>query len=107
MSPTQQGLLFKYQMDPKSSEYMEQVVLKINGDITDKEIERVWHYLISAYDGLRSIYKWEQLSNPVQIVLKEIDLSHYFEERVRDCTTILNEIRDNELKKGIDLAMEK
>jgi fengycin family lipopeptide synthetase D len=94
-------------MDPKSSEYMEQIVLKINGDITDNEIERVWHYLISAYDGLRSIYKWEQLSNPVQIVLKEIDLSLYFEERVRDCTTILNEIRDNELKKGIDLAMEK
>jgi len=25
---------------------------------------------------------------------------------VRDCTTILNEIRDNELKKGIDLVME-
>lgn len=48
LSPTQQGLLFKYQMDPKSSEYMEQVVLKIKGDITDKEIERVWHYLISA-----------------------------------------------------------
>jgi len=35
-------------MDPKSSEYMEQVVLKIKGDITDKEIERVWHYLISS-----------------------------------------------------------
>ncbi|MBK3496985.1 hypothetical protein JFL43_19400 [Viridibacillus sp. YIM B01967] len=60
LSPTQQGLLFKYQMDPKSSEYMEQVVLKIKGDITDKEIERVWHHLISTYDGLRSIYKWEK-----------------------------------------------
>ncbi|RID81670.1 condensation domain-containing protein, partial [Mesobacillus zeae] len=106
LSPTQQGLLFKYQMDPKSSEYMEQVVLKIKGDITDKEIERVWHHLISTYDGLRSIYKWEKLSNPVQIVLKEIDLPLYFEERVGDCTTILNEIRDNELKKGIDLTTE-
>jgi len=35
-------------MDLKSSEYMEQVVLKIKGDITDKEIERVWNSLISA-----------------------------------------------------------
>lgn len=69
LSPTQQGLHFKYQMDPKSSEYMEQVVLKIKGDITDKEIERVWHHLISTYDGLRSINKWSARISREQHVL--------------------------------------
>ncbi|KAA2302071.1 hypothetical protein FY526_21735, partial [Clostridioides difficile] len=56
--------------------------------------------------SLRSIFSWEKLSSPLQIVLKEIELPLCFEEVLGNSTTTLNELQENELKKGIDLTEE-
>ncbi len=71
LSPMQQGMLFHSIMDGASGAYFEQSRLKIMGQIDIKLFERSFNYIIEKYDILRTVFLYEKVSQPVQIVLRK------------------------------------
>ncbi len=71
LSPMQQGMLFHSIMDSASGAYFEQSRLKIMGKIDIKLFERSFNFIIEKYDILRTVFLYEKVSQPVQIVLRK------------------------------------
>ena len=101
LTPMQQSLLFIYMMNDTTNEYIEQIVLKIKGELSIQEINKAWNHLINKYEILRTIFKWEKLSSPIQIILKEIEAPIH-EIKPNDYLSI-DSIKERELNKGLSL----
>ncbi|MGB7603867.1 MAG: condensation domain-containing protein, partial [Lutisporaceae bacterium] len=71
LSPMQQGMLFHTIMDNTSSAYFEQGRLTINGKIDISLFEKSFNFIIEKYDILRTVFLYEKVSQPVQIVLRK------------------------------------
>ncbi|MEK3889669.1 amino acid adenylation domain-containing protein [Bacillus sp. FSL K6-3431] len=71
LTPIQEGILFHYLKDPQSDEYFEQIRLVISGDVNASFFTEAWESVIQTNEQLRTLFRWEKLKAPVQIVLKE------------------------------------
>ncbi len=71
LTPLQKGMLFHYQMNPVSKDYVEQIACRIKGKLEAEDIRKAWQVLVDNYESLRSIYKWRKLKEPVQIILRK------------------------------------
>ena len=68
LTPMQEGMLFHYLKDPESDAYFEQVSLEISGDIHKETFEQAWDFVIEANEMLRTVFRWDKVKNPVQVV---------------------------------------
>ncbi|WP_080497089.1 non-ribosomal peptide synthetase [Bacillus wiedmannii] len=71
LSPLQEGMLFHYLDKPDSKLYYEQLVLTLVGDIDSNLFGKAWQLVTKSNEILRTIYRWDKLATPLQIVLKE------------------------------------
>jgi iturin family lipopeptide synthetase B len=71
LTPMQEGMLFHYLKDPQSDHYFEQLSLEISGEINDQHFENAWNVVVETNEMLRTVFHWEKVEKPVQIVLKE------------------------------------
>lgn len=83
LTPVQDGILFHY-LKNEDSEYNEQLILNINGQIDYDLFVKAWEVLIKKHLVLRSVFRWKETKKRLQIVLKNsiintkfIDLSMY------------------------------
>ena len=74
LTPTQEGMLFHYLKEPGSEAYHEQLSLEIIGNIDIKCFQGAWHFVIETNEMLRTVFRWENMANPVQMVLKKHNL---------------------------------
>lgn len=107
LTPIQEGILFHYLKDPHSDVYFEQICLEISGDVNESFFMRAWESVIQTNEQLRTLFRWEKLKAPVQVVLKEhkpyieiIDLQHKDET---EKSALLEEIIIKDREKKIDL----
>lgn len=70
LTPTQEGILLAYLKDPASPEYFVHSTLAIEGALDPERFERAWRTLVERHQALRSTFRWEKVSQPVQVVLK-------------------------------------
>ncbi len=70
LTPTQEGMLFHYLKDPQSDQYFEQVDLTLEGEINKEFFHKAWTHVIAANEMLRTVFVYEKLSNPIQVILK-------------------------------------
>ncbi|MCP4218206.1 MAG: hypothetical protein GY765_26455, partial [bacterium] len=70
LTPMQQGMLFHYLKAPAGSNYVEQLSLELKGTIDIDRIESAWNRVIADNDMLRTVFRWEKIKNPVQLILK-------------------------------------
>jgi amino acid adenylation domain-containing protein len=95
LSPMQAGMLVHALRDETSRAYFEQTVLKINGEIDLNVLEQSFNLLFERYDILRTVFRVDQLKEPLQFVLKHRN----FTLQVEDLTD-LNELEaDNFIQK--------
>ena len=71
LTPLQEGMLFHYLQDPQSPLYFEQLSLEISGEIDVPYFEKAWNTVIETNEMLRTVFRWEKLEKPSQIILKE------------------------------------
>ncbi|UCH95501.1 MAG: amino acid adenylation domain-containing protein [Candidatus Aminicenantes bacterium] len=71
LTPMQEGMLFHYLQDPQSGLYFEQLSLKISGEIHIELFEKAWNFVIKNNEMLRTVFRWENVKKPVQVILKE------------------------------------
>jgi non-ribosomal peptide synthetase component F len=107
LTPMQEGMLSLYLEDPQGDLNVEQLCLQVSGNIDVEAFGWAWNLVVQANDVLRTVFRWEHVNRPVQIVLKEHtlkpdyhDLSNKSESRKAQ---LLREYRALERKKGFDL----
>jgi len=71
LTPLQEGMLYHYLKDPESDLYFEQLSLRLSGDVRIEIFEQAWNFVIRTNEMLRTMFRWENLENPIQAVLKE------------------------------------
>jgi len=74
LAPAQQGILFHALHDPSSSAYFGQLGFTFFENFDEPAFERAWRQLIKRHAVLRSLFVWEGLKEPVQVVRREIEL---------------------------------
>jgi len=74
LNSTQKGMLYHYLKGEKAGVYHVQLSLRIAGEFQVDKIKEAIAYIQAKNDALRSIYRWEGISKPIQIVLKKCPL---------------------------------
>lgn len=71
LTPLQMGIIFHYLKEPEGNLYFEQLSIGIAGKIDIHVFEKAWQYVVDTNQMLRTVFIWENLKEPVQIILKE------------------------------------
>ncbi|MGG1220851.1 amino acid adenylation domain-containing protein [Priestia endophytica] len=82
MTTIQEGLLFHHLMEPDGTAYFEQLLIQIDGQLDRDIFEQSWANVTKQHEMLRTLFRWQELAKPVQIVLKQ----HQPEVRYHDLT---------------------
>ncbi|MWC28632.1 non-ribosomal peptide synthetase [Paenibacillus sp. MMS18-CY102] len=110
LTPTQAGLLYHYRSGRDEDSYVQQLGIRFTGELRMDAMRAAWRHVAMANEMLRTVFRWEKLEHPVQIVLREPNIK--VEER--DCSALTSEESerlvaqaiDDERRKPADLAME-
>ena len=110
LAPIQAGMLFSRLMDKESEAYFEQIVLSVNGKLYMDVFEKSFNILLGRYDILRTVFIYEELRQPLQVVLKDrqvnvdfVDISD-FEEKGK--ISFIEQFRRSDRKRGFDLSKD-
>ncbi|HEX3045790.1 MAG TPA: amino acid adenylation domain-containing protein [Bacillota bacterium] len=71
LTPVQEGMLVHYLREPGSRLYYVQLCLHISGKIQPPLLEEAWNLVVQHNEMLRTVFRWKDLRNPVQILLKQ------------------------------------
>lgn len=108
LTPIQEAMLFHYLNEPSSELYFEQLSISFSCEADEKIIKKCWDFVSKSNEMLRTVFIWQDLNKPLQIVLKHLDIPFKFidlscvnEKMPRDY--LLKEIREKDRKQKIDL----
>ncbi|WP_074048736.1 non-ribosomal peptide synthetase [Paenibacillus ihumii] len=80
LSPMQKGMLFHHRLEPASQQYFEQMVLTAEGSFDIAAFETSFNQLIERHDILRTVFLYEEMDTPLQVVLVERKATVYYED---------------------------
>ncbi|MFF2888659.1 amino acid adenylation domain-containing protein [Paenibacillus sp. NPDC057967] len=107
LTPAQEGLLFHYASGRHQEDYVQQLMVRFTGECRMDRLQAAWEEVIRRNEMLRTVFRYEKLERPVQIVLKQaqtpiriVDLS---ERAQADRTQGLQEERERERRHVPDL----
>jgi amino acid adenylation domain-containing protein len=111
LAPLQEGFLFHWLLDESSSTYFDQVEYTLIGKIDVDLLEMSVNKIIERYDILRTIYIYEKVKTPIQVVLKKRtakihfeDISHLNGEEQK--SDYIKRFRQKDREKGCDLSKD-
>ncbi len=110
LTPLQEGLLFHYRSDKDKGYYTQQFSIRLSGDYSVDALRQAWQNVARTNDMLRTVYRWEKLEKPVQIVLRELetpvkvlDYSSYSTEQAE---LMITELKARDRREELDLEAE-
>jgi len=110
LTPMQEGMLFHSILDKESTAYFEQTILQVEGEIDIKLYEESLNLIIERHDALRTVFVYEKIKNPLQIVMKERKSRIYYEDisgiSEDERAAKLEYIKETDKKKGFDLTLD-
>ncbi len=74
LSPTQQGMLFHSLFAPESGVYFDQLIFTFRGELNKVAFRQAWTEVVNHHAALRTSFLWEDLSEPVQVVQRHVEL---------------------------------
>ncbi|UCH93923.1 MAG: AMP-binding protein, partial [Candidatus Aminicenantes bacterium] len=74
LTSLQEGMLFHYLSNPGSKQYFEQFRLQLSGKMDVERFKQAWQAVAQTNEILRAIIRWEQLEEPLQVILKQKEL---------------------------------
>lgn len=75
LSPVQQGMLFDTLTAPNSGVHIEQITCKIQGNLELNAFEKALQRVVDRHPILRTCFVWKEQDEPLQIVLRQVQLS--------------------------------
>ena len=75
LSPLQQGMFFHARFDESAADvYTVQFVLGVDGDVDPERLRKAAEALLARHPNLRACFEHEDLDEPIQVVLTDVDL---------------------------------
>ncbi|RJG37752.1 non-ribosomal peptide synthetase, partial [Motilimonas pumila] len=74
LGPLQEGILFHHMVSTKGDPYILPVLLKVDCEEAVFDFIKSLQFVINRHDSLRTAILWEGLSEPVQVVCREVTL---------------------------------
>lgn len=110
LTPVQEGMLFHYLSTANHELYLEQLSFRISGNLEPVLLHRAWNFVIAGNDMLRTVFRWEKLEKPVQIILKKYEAPiHEWDFSGEDPARqeqLLAELKLNDRRQKIDISAE-
>jgi len=75
LSSLQEGLLFHSLYDNSSSMYVSHLSCALGGELDVTAFKQAWRHVVERHDVLRTMFVWEGLSKPLQVVRQHVDSS--------------------------------
>ncbi|SFX17664.1 amino acid adenylation domain-containing protein [Thermoactinomyces sp. DSM 45891] len=108
LTPTQEGILYHCLKGSVQQMYVGQVALEVAGHLHVLNLEKALQHVVQENECLRSVFRWEKLSHPVQVILRQ--MSHHIVEH--DLTSLseqeqkerIVQMDEEERSKGFDLT---
>ncbi|TAE53185.1 MAG: non-ribosomal peptide synthetase, partial [Nostocales cyanobacterium] len=75
LSPMQSGMLFESLYAPEGGVYFEQTTFTLNGELNVTAFTKAWQKLVNHHQIFRTAFVWESLSEPVQIVHRNVSVN--------------------------------
>ena len=72
LSPLQYGMLFQALAAPEGGAYVEQVSCQIDGPLDVPAFSGAWARVIERHAALRTAFEWQEIDDPVQVVLRRV-----------------------------------
>src|ERR1044072_3380560 len=108
LSPLQQGMLFHALYSPESGAYVEQIVLRLSGDVQPEAMERAGRLMVERPPALRTAFVWEGVPQPLQAVLRQATLPFTFHDwsglTEDESDARLRELLDEDRREGYGLS---
>ncbi|HEX2093151.1 MAG TPA: amino acid adenylation domain-containing protein, partial [Longimicrobiaceae bacterium] len=74
LSPMQLEILLRSLQAPELAEYAEQSCWTMEGDLDASAFERAWQRLADRHPVLRTVFFWEGLDDPLQVVRRRVEV---------------------------------
>jgi len=107
LTPMQEGMLFHYLEDQKSHQYFEQLSISILAQIDPVIFEAAWNIVVQSNEMLRTVFRWEKVEHPLQIILKEYAIKPIYVDipgkTVSEKQKLLNAIKVKDRETKFDL----
>lgn len=106
LAPVQKGMLYHYMVNSESEAYFGQICCDLNGVLNKKVFEEAWLVVINNNKILSTIYKWEEIKEPVQIVINNMDFKvNYIDMPLGENEEeYINKLLDEDKSKVFDLT---
>jgi amino acid adenylation domain-containing protein len=108
LSPMQQGMLFHTLYTPGSTVYFQQFHWSLRGNLQVAALEKSWQGVLERHPALRTVFVWEGLEQPVQVVRTHVTLPWHFHDwrqlKATDQSNRLATFLEADREQGFDLT---
>lgn len=91
LTPMQQGILYHSILDEEPGNYFGQTTCQLKGDVDFKSVQESMERLVSRHAILRTVFLHKNYDEPIQVVLRQHDISFVFEDVREACTVTSKE----------------
>jgi len=112
LTPMQEGILFHYlkSKDTRFDPYIYQFALSLTGNVDLSILRQSFSLLVEKYDNLRTIFRYENHPQPLQVVMKQRKLTLTFDDisllSPQQITQRIETHLLEEKQKGFDLSRD-
>jgi natural product biosynthesis luciferase-like monooxygenase protein/amino acid adenylation domain-containing protein len=110
LSPMQEGMMFHALLDPDSQAYFEQVHKEVAGSFSPENFAKSFQKVVDRHDVLRTLFVYEKISRPRQVVLNKRQMPYHFENLKNresgDKDNYIDQFKKKDTKKGFDLQRD-
>ena len=108
LTPTQSGMLYHTLRSPGNELYFQQISCTIRGALDYDYFKRAWDQVVARHPALRTIFIWEGIDEPLQIVRQEVtvpwDLFDWRDSASDKQADRLTALQHDYRKRGFDLT---
>ena len=106
LTPMQEGMLLQELRVPGDESYKVQFLVRLEGEVVTETFREAWRQVAASTEMLRTLFRWEGLSQPVQIVLKRHEPIIVIHDLTSESEPerALAELRSAEQSRGYDLT---
>ncbi|GMQ62204.1 condensation domain-containing protein [Vallitalea maricola] len=110
LSAVQTGILYEYLIKEDKELYIAQISLHLKGKLDISVMKKACAMVSTNNEMLRSVFRWERLQKPIQIILKnhKIPFCTYIlkDEPIHEAHLKAEKLKKNEKSNGIDIRIE-
>lgn len=110
LSPMQLGMLYHVLRGDRPESYFEQMNFTLRGNVDTAQLEESFRMLVQRHSILRTVFVYEKVSRPLQVVLKkrdtaveQMDLSDLPEEQQE---ARIQALQEEDRRRGFDLSKD-